>query len=105
MPCERAEQALSCSVLEDMHVHAPIEIMMTESTGGYLFICLRPTEPVLRTRGSSGATLRQKVGAGAQVTGGGPGGTPNREAGAGATRTRGSLRAAPSREAGVVVLT
>jgi hypothetical protein len=80
MPCKHAEQPLSCSVLEDTHVHAPIEIMMAESTGGYLFICLWPTEAVLRTRGSSRAALRQKVRAGAQVTGGGPGGTPSREA-------------------------
>jgi hypothetical protein len=31
---------------------------------GYLFICLRPTELVLRTRGNSGAAMSQMVGAG-----------------------------------------
>jgi hypothetical protein len=37
---------------------------------------------VLGTRGSSGASLSQKVGAGAQVTRGGPGAALSREAGA-----------------------
>jgi hypothetical protein len=93
---------------------------------GYLFNCLQPTEPVLRTRGSSGAALSQKVGAEAQVTHGGPRAAPSREAGvravgacggpkaarsreagagAGAAGTRGSLEAAPSWETGAVVLT
>jgi hypothetical protein len=67
---------------------------------GYLFICLQPAEPILGTRGSSGAALRQKVGARAQVTRDGPGAAPGREAGAGAARARGGLGAAPSREAG-----
>jgi hypothetical protein len=49
---------------------------------GYLFICLQLAEPVLRTRGSSGAALSQKVGAGAQVAHGGPEAAPDREAGA-----------------------
>jgi hypothetical protein len=39
---------------------------------GYLFIYLRPTEPVIRTRDSSGATMSQMVGARGQVTRGGP---------------------------------
>jgi hypothetical protein len=42
-------------------------------TRGYLFICLQPVEPVLGIRDSSGAALRHKVGAEAQVTRGGPG--------------------------------
>jgi hypothetical protein len=67
---------------------------------GYLFICLWPAEPVLRTRGSSEATISQMVGAGAQVPRGGPGAAPGREAGDGATGARGSLGAVPSREAG-----
>jgi hypothetical protein len=72
---------------------------------GYLFICLRPVEPVLRTRGSSRATMSQMVGAGAQVTHDGPGAALSREVGAGAVGTRGSPGATPSREAGAVVLT
>jgi hypothetical protein len=72
---------------------------------GYLFICLRPVEPVLRTRGSSRAAMSQMVGAGATGARGGPGAAPSRETGAGAAGTRGSPRAAPSREAGAVVLT
>jgi hypothetical protein len=67
---------------------------------GYLFIYLRPAEPVLRTRGSSRAAISQMVGAGAQVTHGGPEAAPGREAGAEATGARGSLGATPSREAG-----
>jgi hypothetical protein len=74
-------------------------------TRGYLFICLRPAEPVLRSRGSFGTAMSQMVGAGAQVTRGGPRATPGREAGAGATGTPGSPEAAPSREVGAVVLT
>jgi hypothetical protein len=69
------------------------------------------------THGSSGAALRQKVGARAQVTRGGPGAIPSRGgtwqpgsypepgAGAGAAGTHGGLGAALSREAGAVVLT
>jgi hypothetical protein len=48
---------------------------------GYLFICLQPAESVLGTRGSSGAALRQKVGAGAHVTHGGPEIAPSRDRG------------------------
>jgi hypothetical protein len=91
---------------------------------GYLFICLQPTEPVFGTCGSSGATMSQVVGAGAQVTRGGPraalgreagariagarggpGAAPSQEAGARAAGTRGSPRAAPSWEVGAIVLT
>jgi hypothetical protein len=75
------------------------------------------------TRGSSGAALRQKVGAEAQVTRGGPGATPSRGGTwwprscpeprehvaapelSQATGTHDSLGAALSREAGAVVLT
>jgi hypothetical protein len=81
------------------------------------------------TRGSFGAALRQKVGAGAQVTCGGPGATlaagasggsgaipsrggtrrprscPELEAEARAAGTPNGLGAALSREAGAVVLT
>jgi hypothetical protein len=60
-----------------------------------LFICLRPAEPVLRTRDSSGAAISQVVGAGAQVTRGGPGAAPGQEAGVGATRARGGPEATP----------
>jgi hypothetical protein len=45
-------------------------------TRGYLFICLQLAKPVLRTRGSFGAALSQKVGVGSQVTRGGPEATP-----------------------------
>jgi hypothetical protein len=48
-------------------------------TRGYLFICLQPAELILETRGSSGAALSQKVGAGAQVTRGGLGAALGRE--------------------------
>jgi hypothetical protein len=72
---------------------------------GYLFNCLQHAEPVLRIRGSSRATLSQKVGVGAQVTRGGPGAAPSREAGAGAAGACGDPRAAPSREVRAVVLT
>jgi hypothetical protein len=71
----------------------------------YLFICLRPAEPVLRMCGNFGATLSQKVGAGAQVTRGGPEAAPSREVGAGAVGTRGSPVAVPSRDTGAVILT
>jgi hypothetical protein len=82
-----------------------------------LFNYLQPAEPVLGTRESSGATLSQKVGVGAQVTyddagaassretgaaeaRDGPGAASSREAGAGAVGIRGGLGAAPSRKAG-----
>jgi hypothetical protein len=40
MPCERAEQPLSHSVLEDTRVRAPMEIMMAWSPGDIsLFAC------------------------------------------------------------------
>jgi hypothetical protein len=65
-----------------------------------LFICLRPAEPVIRTRGSFGATMSQMVGAGAQVTCGGPGAAPGQRVGVGAAGARGGPGAAPSREAG-----
>jgi hypothetical protein len=71
---------------------------------GYLFNCLHLVEPVLGTRGSFGAALSQKVGAGAQATCGGPGAVLSREAGAGATRTRGGPRATPSWEVGAGAL-
>jgi hypothetical protein len=70
-----------------------------------LFNCLQPAEPVLGTRGISGAALSQKVGAGAHVTRGGPGATLSQVAGAEAIGARGGPRAASSREAGAVVLT
>jgi hypothetical protein len=67
------------------------------------------------TCGSFGAALRQKVGAGAQVTCGSPRAAPSRggmwrpwscpEPGARATGTHGGLGATLSREAGAVVLT
>jgi hypothetical protein len=91
---------LSRSDLEDTRTRALIEIMMAGSSGDICLFCLQPVEPVLGTRGSFGATLSQKVGAGAQVTCGGPGATPGWEAGAGAAGARGGPGAAPSREAG-----
>jgi hypothetical protein len=63
---------------------------------GYLFICLRPAEPILWTRGHSGAAMSQMVGAGAQVTCGIPGAAPGREEGAGATGARGGPGATTS---------
>jgi hypothetical protein len=44
-----------------------------------LFNCLQLVEPVLGTRGSFGAALSQKAGAGGQTTHGGPGAAPSRE--------------------------
>jgi hypothetical protein len=66
----------------------------------YLFNCLQLVKPVHGTRGSSGATLSQKAGAGAQVTRGSPIAALSREAGAEATRTRDGPEAAPSQKAG-----
>jgi hypothetical protein len=66
-----------------------------------LFICLQLTEPVIGTRGSSGAAISQMVGAGAQVTRDGPGVISDREAGARAVGTRGRPEAAGSAGAGV----
>jgi hypothetical protein len=74
-------------------------------TRGYLFIYLRPVEPVLGAHGSSGAAMSQMVGAGAQVTRGGPRAASSQEAEAGATGTLGSPGVASSREAGAIVLT
>jgi hypothetical protein len=75
MLCERAEQPLSCSALEDTSAPAPMEIMMTGSPEDiYLFAARRAHV----TRGSSGAAMRQKMGARAQVTCDGPGATPSR---------------------------
>jgi hypothetical protein len=40
MPCERVEQPLSCSALEDTGVPTPMEIMMAGSPEDiYLFAC------------------------------------------------------------------
>jgi hypothetical protein len=53
MPCERAEQPLSCSALEDTGAPAPMEIMMA---GPSEDICLLVYSPQsLRTRGGPGA--------------------------------------------------
>jgi hypothetical protein len=67
---------------------------------GYLFNCLQPAEPILGTRGSSGAALSQKLGAGAQATRSGPKAALSHEAGAGAAEARDGPGAAPSQEAG-----
>jgi hypothetical protein len=72
MSCERAEQPLSHSDLEDTRARAPMEIVMAGSPGDICLFCLHPVEPVLGTCGSSRAALSQKVGAGAQVTCGSP---------------------------------
>jgi hypothetical protein len=80
-------------------IRAPDGYHDGQVTKGYFFICLRPAEPVLKTRGISGAAMSQMVGAGAQVTRGGPGAAPGREAVAGATGARGGPGADPSREA------
>jgi hypothetical protein len=93
-PCERAEQPLLCSVLEDTRVLAPMEIMMAWSPGGIYLFALRLAESVLRTRSSSGAAMSQMVGAGGQVSHGGPRAVPGQEAGAETTGAR------PSQEAG-----
>jgi hypothetical protein len=63
---------------------------------GYLINCLQPAEPVLGTRGSSGAALSQKVCAGAQVTCGGPRASLSQEAGVGAVRAHGGPGAVPA---------
>jgi hypothetical protein len=68
---------------------------------GYLFNCLQLVEPVLGTRGSFRAAMRQKVGAGAQATRGGPGAALSQEIGARAAGTRGGPGAALSRKVGV----
>jgi hypothetical protein len=65
---------------------------------GYLFICLQPAEPVLGTRGSSGAALSQMVGAEAQVIRGGPRAAPSQKARAGAVRIHGGPRVVPNRK-------
>jgi hypothetical protein len=67
---------------------------------GYLSICLWPTEPVVRTRGSSGAAMSQMVGARAQVSCGGPGAASGQEVGAEATGTHGGPGAVLSWKAG-----
>jgi hypothetical protein len=69
-------------------------------TNGYLFNCLQHAQPFLGTRGSFGAALSQKVGAGAQVTRGGPEAALSRGAGAETVGTCGGPGAAPSREVG-----
>jgi hypothetical protein len=73
-------------------------------TRGYLFNCLQLVEPVLGTRGSFGATLSQKAGAGARMTRDHPRAAPSWETGAGATGTCGGPGAALSREVGARVM-
>jgi hypothetical protein len=94
------EQPLSRSVLKDTCARTPNGDHDGRVDKGYLFICLQPAEPVLGTRGSSGAALSQKMGARAQVIRGGPGAALSREVRARATGTRGGPRAAPSWEVG-----
>jgi hypothetical protein len=94
------EQPLSRSVLEDTRA-CPNEDYDGRVIRGYLFNCLQPAEPILGTRGSSGATLNQKVGAGGKATHGGHGAALSQEAGAGAAGARGGPGAAPSRETGI----
>jgi hypothetical protein len=77
MPCEREEQPLSRSALEDMGVPAPMEIMMAGSPEDIcLFVC-SPQSPRDTWR---------------------PRSCPESGGGARATGTRGGTRATPSRE-------
>jgi hypothetical protein len=84
MPCERVEQPLSHSALEDTGVPAPMEIMMAGSTEDICLFACSPQSP--------GDTWR-------------PRSCPKLGAGARAAGTCGGLRAALSQEAGAVVLT
>jgi hypothetical protein len=59
MPCERAEQPLSRSALEDTGVSTPVEIMMAGSPEDICLFACSPQSP--GDSGSSGAALRQKV--------------------------------------------
>jgi hypothetical protein len=69
-------------------------------TREYLFNCLQLVEPVHGTRGSSGAALDQKTGAGAHAIHDGPGAALSRETRARAAGTCGGPGAASSRETG-----
>jgi hypothetical protein len=120
MPCERAEQPLSCSALEDTGAPTPMEIMMA---GPPEDICLLACSPQsLGTRGGPGAAPSQewepkpRGHVASLELPRARSGSPSRgdpwwprsclEPGEGArvVGTRGSLRAALSRGAGAVVL-
>jgi hypothetical protein len=120
MPCERAEQPLSRSALEDTGAPAPMEIMMAGSPDDIcLLVCTLQSSG---TRGGPGAapsregepeprghvvSLEPRAESGSPSRGDTwwPRSCPEPRAGARAAGTRGSLGAALSREAGAVVLT
>jgi hypothetical protein len=121
MPCERAEQPLSCSALEDTDAPAPMEIMMAGSPDDICLLACSPQSP--GTRGGPRAALSREGELEPRGHVAAPelprarSGSPSRwdtwrprsytelGAGARAAGTRGSLRATLSREAGAVVLT
>jgi hypothetical protein len=114
MPCERAEQPLSRSALEDTGAPAPMEIMMTGSPEDICLLTCTPQSP--GTRGGPGATPSReeepelwghmaspelpRAGNGSPSRGDTwrPQSCPELGAGARAARTRGIPRDAPSRE-------
>jgi hypothetical protein len=95
MPCERAEQPLSHSALEDTSVPTLMEIMMAGSPED---ICLFTCSPQsLGTRGGPGAALSWEGGLSCGDTWG-PQSCPEPTAGVRATGTHGSPGATPSQE-------
>jgi hypothetical protein len=58
MPCERAEQPLSCSALEDMGAPAPMEIMMAGSPEDICLLACSLQNPGIR--GGPRAALSQE---------------------------------------------
>jgi hypothetical protein len=120
MPCERADQPLSCSTLEDTGAPALMEIMMPGSPEDICLIACSPQSP--RTRGGPGAAPSRErepepwghVAAPELLRAGSR--SPNHEdtwrprsypepgMGARAARTRCSFGAALSREAGADAL-
>jgi hypothetical protein len=126
MPCERAEQPLSRSALEDTGAPAPMEILMAGSPEDICLLAYSPQSP--GTRGGPGAAPswegNPEPGTGARAVGthGGPGAAlswerkpeprghmaspelPRDGNGARAARTRGSFGATLSQEAAAIVL-
>jgi hypothetical protein len=101
MPCERAEQPLSRSALEDTGTPAPMEILMAGSPEDICLLACNPQSP--GTHGGPGAALswerkREPRGHAASLE------LPRDENRARATGTRGSFGAALSWEAAAVVL-
>jgi hypothetical protein len=122
MPCERAEQPLSHSILEDTGAPAPMEIMMAGSPEDIYLLACSPQSP--GTRGGPGAAPSRegegepeprghmasselpRAGNGSSSRGDTwqPRSCPELGVGARAAGTRGSLKIALVREAGAVVL-